>query len=255
MASSSSFCLFVDYKELIANIVNRMTSLETALNNLASAKQMRDDDEAKPYKCNICKVAYNQSSTLDIHIRSVLHQGRAAKLQELAMTGQIDLSKPLIEQPDSKQVSEHQRKILQEMMSPKSLNSSGSSAPQSSPTMPNQSSASLSPMGSPLLNIQQALMNNNQNGNPARLLADLLPPNSSQQQMLQLLQALPVFQNLNNQQNRLPAPAVSPQAEDVNKTPLGVLVPMLQNSFSSSLMLPITNQPLGLTLESLFSLA
>jgi AT-binding transcription factor 1 len=81
----------------------RMTSLETALNNLASAKQMREDDEAKPYKCNICKVAYNQSSTLDIHIRSVLHQGRASKLQELAMAGQIDLSKPLIEQPDSKQ--------------------------------------------------------------------------------------------------------------------------------------------------------
>ena len=73
---------------------NRMTSLETALNNLASAKQMREDDEVKPYKCNICKVAYNQSSTLDIHIRSVLHQGRAAKLQELAMSGQIDLSKP-----------------------------------------------------------------------------------------------------------------------------------------------------------------
>ena len=203
----------------------RMTSLETALNNLASAKQMREDDEAKPYKCNICKVAYNQSSTLDIHIRSVLHQGRAAKLQELAMSGQIDLSKPLIEQPESKQMNE-QRKILQEMMSPKSLNSStGSSAAQSSPTMPNQSSASISPLSSPILNIQQALLNNSQagGGNPARLLADLLPPNSSQQQMLQLLQALPVFQNLSNQQSRLPAPPLSPQTDDVMKTPLGIL--------------------------------
>ncbi|XP_018606501.1 zinc finger homeobox protein 4-like isoform X3 [Scleropages formosus] len=28
----------------------------------------------KPYKCNICNVAYSQSSTLEIHMRSVLHQ-------------------------------------------------------------------------------------------------------------------------------------------------------------------------------------
>ena len=53
----------------------------------------------KPWKCNICKVAYSQGSTLDIHLRSVLHQTRASKLQELAAAGQIDLTRPLIEQP------------------------------------------------------------------------------------------------------------------------------------------------------------
>ncbi|KAJ8336718.1 hypothetical protein SKAU_G00379380 [Synaphobranchus kaupii] len=31
----------------------------------------------KPYKCNICSVAYSQSSTLEIHMRSVLHQTKA----------------------------------------------------------------------------------------------------------------------------------------------------------------------------------
>ena len=91
----------------------RMTSLETALNNLANAKQIRDMDEGdKPYKCNICKVSYNQGSTLDIHVRSVLHQTRASKLQDLALSGQIDFSKPLIEQPDSKQLQEQHKKIL-----------------------------------------------------------------------------------------------------------------------------------------------
>ncbi|XP_045465033.1 zinc finger homeobox protein 4 isoform X2 [Harmonia axyridis] len=62
-----------------------------------------DDDDRKKYRCNICKVAYSQGSTLDIHMRSVLHQTRAGKLQDLAMTGQIDLSKPLIEQPEATQ--------------------------------------------------------------------------------------------------------------------------------------------------------
>jgi len=64
----------------------------------------KDEDDKKPYKCNICKVAYSQGSTLDIHMRSVLHQTRASKLQELAITGQIDLSRPLIEQPDLKKL-------------------------------------------------------------------------------------------------------------------------------------------------------
>ncbi|KAM4809927.1 zinc finger homeobox protein 2 [Rhinophrynus dorsalis] len=31
----------------------------------------------KPYKCTVCHVSYNQSSTLEIHMRSVLHQTRS----------------------------------------------------------------------------------------------------------------------------------------------------------------------------------
>lgn len=62
-----------------------------------------EEDDKKRYRCNICKVAYTQGSTLDIHMRSVLHQTRASKLQDLALSGQIDLSKPLIEQPEAMQ--------------------------------------------------------------------------------------------------------------------------------------------------------
>lgn len=53
--------------------------------------------EKKPFKCNICRVSYNLSSSLDIHIRSVLHQSRASKINELILSGQIDLSIPFIE--------------------------------------------------------------------------------------------------------------------------------------------------------------
>lgn len=40
------------------------------------------DSSKKRFKCDICKVAYAQGSTLDIHMRSVLHQTRACRLQE-----------------------------------------------------------------------------------------------------------------------------------------------------------------------------
>ncbi|KAK2725859.1 zinc finger homeobox protein 3-like isoform X2 [Artemia franciscana] len=70
--------------------------------DLLDSGSVVDDDDKKPWKCNICRVSYSQSTTLDIHMRSVLHQTRAAKLNELISAGQIDLSKPLVEQPDIK---------------------------------------------------------------------------------------------------------------------------------------------------------
>ncbi|KAI8426506.1 hypothetical protein MSG28_005320 [Choristoneura fumiferana] len=90
-----------------------------------------EEDERKRYKCNICKVAYTQGSTLDIHMRSVLHQTRAGKLQELAAAGHVDLSRPLVEQPDRNDPA----KILQDVLSPKntSPSSTSSGGPRSSP--------------------------------------------------------------------------------------------------------------------------
>ncbi|XP_041375246.1 zinc finger homeobox protein 3-like [Gigantopelta aegis] len=75
------------------------------------------ESEQKPYRCNICKVAYSQGSTLDIHIRSVAHQTRASKIHELAMTGQIDISQMLIEQPDISKASTQQVQALTDMIS------------------------------------------------------------------------------------------------------------------------------------------
>ncbi|VDK73384.1 unnamed protein product [Onchocerca ochengi] len=54
---------------------------------------------SKPFKCNLCKLGYGQSSTLDIHIRSVAHQSRLSKIAELLAQGEIDGCKSIIEQP------------------------------------------------------------------------------------------------------------------------------------------------------------
>ncbi|XP_050300661.1 zinc finger homeobox protein 3 isoform X2 [Anthonomus grandis grandis] len=88
-----------------------------------------EDDDKKKYRCNICKVAYTQGSTLDIHMRSVLHQTRASKLQDLAMSGQIDLSRPLIEQPD----------VIQSPKQPSPTPSGGEAIKQPCPTPPSPS--------------------------------------------------------------------------------------------------------------------
>ncbi len=74
----------------------------------------KEDDANKPYKCNICKVSYAQGATLDIHIRSVLHQTKASKLHELAITGEVDITKPLIEQPELN--NKAQQKAIAEIM-------------------------------------------------------------------------------------------------------------------------------------------
>ena len=233
-------------REQAADLMNRSSSslgssgggssLENAINNL----RKDEDDASKVYKCNICKVAYSQGSTLDIHIRSVLHQTRASKLQELAMTGQIDLSKPLIEQPDAAQIQEQQKKIFSEMLSPKSLNSSGSSQSMPSPTLRPPSPSSLTPQSSPMATIQKALGMGQGLLGP-KSLSDmfagqdqLTPP---QQQLAKLLQALPGLQNSNLPSapgapgspldERLPNP-LFPMQEAGNK-PSPVLKNLLQN--------------------------
>ena len=94
--------------------INNINNNNNNSNNNNNNNSITDDDDKKKYRCNICKVAYSQGSTLDIHMRSVLHQTRASKLPDLAASGQIDLSRPLIEQPQS----------------PKSTSSSASSSSQ-----------------------------------------------------------------------------------------------------------------------------
>ena len=117
---------------LLGNLGNR--GGEKGNTKLGGHNGNNEEEEFKPFKCNICKVAYAQGSTLDIHVRSVLHQTKASKLQELILTGQIDMNKPLIEQPDAASLQEQHKKMISDMLSPQSLNSTGSSGPQTSPT-------------------------------------------------------------------------------------------------------------------------
>ena len=93
------------------------TSISVSTKSTSSSSSNASSDGDKPYKCNICKTSYSQGTTLDIHIRSVAHQAKASKLQELVLTGQVDLNRPLIEQPNDKDITPQQhKKILNEIL-------------------------------------------------------------------------------------------------------------------------------------------
>lgn len=76
------------------------TSLPNASPASISDSNFTNGIDRKPYKCNICKVAYSQGSTLDIHLRSVAHSNKSGKLPELVSKGEIDFNLPLIETPE-----------------------------------------------------------------------------------------------------------------------------------------------------------
>lgn len=63
------------------------------------------DSPKKRFKCEICKVAYVQGSTLDIHMRSVLHQTRACRQQEQLQQLQSQLHQQQTTSPNNSNFS------------------------------------------------------------------------------------------------------------------------------------------------------
>ncbi|ESO82858.1 hypothetical protein LOTGIDRAFT_91252, partial [Lottia gigantea] len=100
-----------------ATTTNSSSTAPSSSTSTSSTASSSQDSGRKPYRCNICRVAYNQGATLDIHIRSVAHQTRASKIHELAMTGRIDITLPLIENPDLGKVSTQQAQAITDMIS------------------------------------------------------------------------------------------------------------------------------------------
>ncbi|ETN70312.1 zinc finger, C2H2 type [Necator americanus] len=66
---------------------------------LAALQSPPSPGEKKPFRCNVCKIGYGQGATLDIHLRSVAHQSRMSKIADLVSAGDVDPSKPVLEQP------------------------------------------------------------------------------------------------------------------------------------------------------------
>ncbi|XP_066541746.1 zinc finger homeobox protein 3 [Hoplias malabaricus] len=66
------------------NSVSHLHKVKRSMQDSSAGMQesVNISTDHKPFKCGICSVAYSQSSTLEIHMRSVLHQtkARAAKL-------------------------------------------------------------------------------------------------------------------------------------------------------------------------------
>lgn len=66
----------------------------------------------KPYKCTTCRVSYNQSSTLEIHMRSVLHQTRS-RVAKMEAAGKAEVPPAEMEPPSEPLLESEAPKLLE----------------------------------------------------------------------------------------------------------------------------------------------
>ncbi|XP_054631293.1 zinc finger homeobox protein 4-like [Dunckerocampus dactyliophorus] len=71
--------LLVHYNS-VSHLHRARRALQESNTGVSSPEVPRGHDP-RPYRCKLCGVGYSQSSTLDIHLRSVLHQTRARAAQ------------------------------------------------------------------------------------------------------------------------------------------------------------------------------
>lgn len=176
-----------------------MKELNNQTNQAALNDQMNSDQsDEQPFKCNVCKLGFSSSTQLDTHTQTLAHQTRISKLPQLAISGQIDLNKPLVErinsinseklasegdQPNFSLISE-QLHLLQQLTNQQN---------QLNNQMNNQSSLRCSQCSSPFSNQEQlnqhqqiclllsAMNGNNVNSNSVNSSQNSNAPNGAQQ--------------------------------------------------------------------------
>jgi len=74
-----------------------MQSIPEAAETKTTTKSLPSNK--KPYRCNVCRLSYAISSTLDTHLRSFAHQSRMQRLHELVEHGEVNPQRPVSEQP------------------------------------------------------------------------------------------------------------------------------------------------------------
>lgn len=73
-------------KDLVTTVeVSNQSPVTDQSPTVSSSSQ--SNSHSRPYKCNLCKHASNQASTFEIHLRSVGHQNKMQRLQEILMAG------------------------------------------------------------------------------------------------------------------------------------------------------------------------
>ncbi|MCJ8733608.1 hypothetical protein PDJAM_G00225540 [Pangasius djambal] len=114
------------------NSVSHLHKVKRSVQDSSAAlpESVSSSADHKPFKCSICNVAYSQSSTLEIHMRSVLHQtkARAAKLDSSAASSTS--VNPLLRKGVSDNATASSPTVLKPTNAMNNVTSSGLDQPQ-----------------------------------------------------------------------------------------------------------------------------